>query len=101
MSELDLCVGELRNAAQSLTAVADGLTALFSGGNRNDAPNAPKIEPPKPVALEEVRAKLADISRSGKTDAVRELLSKYGADRLSAVDPARFADLLKDAEGLT
>ena len=31
MIELDLCVGELRSAAQSLNTVADSLTALFSG----------------------------------------------------------------------
>ncbi len=31
MSELDLCVGELRSAAQSLNSVADSLTSLFSG----------------------------------------------------------------------
>ena len=29
MSEVDLCIGELRIAAQSLAAVADSLTALF------------------------------------------------------------------------
>jgi hypothetical protein len=29
MSELDLCVGELRNAAQALGAAAESLAALF------------------------------------------------------------------------
>ena len=33
MSELAQCVGDLRNAAQSLTTAADSLTALFSVGD--------------------------------------------------------------------
>jgi hypothetical protein len=45
-----------------------------------------------------VRAVLAEKSRAGHTAEVRELLQKYGADKLSAVDPANYEALLKDAE---
>ena len=31
---------------------------------------------------------------------IRELLLKYGAPRLSGIDPANYHALLKDAEGL-
>ena len=42
----------------------------------------------KELTLEEVRAVLADKSRAGYTEQVKELLKKHGADKLSAVDPA-------------
>ena len=55
----------------------------------------------KPVAipkLENVRAVLADISRSGKTQQMKVLLAKYGAMKLSEVKPEDYTALLKDAE---
>jgi hypothetical protein len=102
MSELDLCVGELRSAAQSLNAVADSLAALFSG----DAKVAPKgqaasVQSAPPITLEQVRAALAEKSAAGHTEAIRGLLKKHGADKLSAIDPANYAALLADAEGLS
>lgn len=38
--------------------------------------------------LEEIRALLADKSRSGHSAEVKALISKYGADKLSEVDPS-------------
>ena len=95
-SELDLCVKELRTAAQSLNAVADGLASLFS--SKAETPEQP--EPPKVIALEEVRAVLAEKSRNGYTAEVRELLKQHGADRLSEIDPKNYAALLADSEVL-
>ncbi len=54
----------------------------------------------KSLTLEEVRAVLAEKSRSGHTEEVRELLSKHGADKLSEIDPAEYAALLAEAEVL-
>ena len=51
--------------------------------------------------MEEVRAVLSEKSHDGFTDEVRELLLKYGAPKLSGIDPKRYAALLKDAEVLT
>ena len=55
-------------------------------------------ETPKPIMLDEVRAILAEKSRAGYTSDVKALIAKYGADKLSDVDPANYAALLKDAE---
>jgi hypothetical protein len=103
MSELDICVSELRSAAQSLAAVADSLTALFSG-NQAESSTEVKTESAtpktKPLTLEEVRAVLAEKSRNGHTAKVRELLEKHGASKLSEIDPAKYAALLADAEVL-
>lgn len=60
---------------------------------------APEVEE-KPVTLEQVRAVLAAKSQAGKKAAVGELLQRYGATKLTAIDPAKFADLLHDAESL-
>jgi hypothetical protein len=58
-----------------------------------------KKEKPKPeIKLEDVRAVLAEKSRAGHTAEVRALLQKYGAEKLSAVDPANYEALMKDAE---
>ena len=101
MSELDLCVSGLRNAAQSLNSVADSLTALF-GGKQSEASAQPEQKPsaPKPLTLEAVRAVLAEKSRSGHTAKIRELLEKHGATKLSEIDPAKYAVLLAEAEVL-
>lgn len=41
---------------------------------------------------------LADKSRAGHTDEIRELLHKYGANKLSDVDPQNYEALIRDAE---
>ena len=100
MSELDLCVGELRSAAQSLNSVADSLTALFSG-SQPEKPVQPESKPTsKPLTLEDVRAVLAEKSRNGHTAKIRELLEKHGAAKLSEIDPQKYAALLAEAEVL-
>ena len=94
MSELDAVIKELRDTAASINLIADRLLSSFCGG---ETPG--DIE--KPLTLEEVRAVLANKSRDGFTAQIRELLQKYGADRLSAVDPVNYKALLRDAEELT
>ena len=58
--------------------------------------------PPKepPLTLEAVRAVLADKSRNGHTAEIRSLLQKYGASKLSEIDPTKYKALLSDAEVL-
>ncbi|MEA4939607.1 MAG: DNA ligase [Christensenella sp.] len=100
MSELDLCVSELRNAAQSLNSVADSLTSLFSGSQPRTSVQPESKPTSKPLTLEEVRAVLAEKSRNGHTAKIRELLEKHGAAKLSEIDPKNYAALLAEAEVL-
>lgn len=116
-------IGDLRSLADSLQAVADAvadngaaeaeLTATKEpekagrGGKaaakntaKKDAKAAKQEPEEKPLTLEEVRAVLAEKSRSGHTEEVRELLNKHGADKLSEIDPAEYAVLLAEAEVL-
>lgn len=55
----------------------------------------------KEIKFEDVRGLLATKSQAGMTAKVRELIQKYGATKLSEIDPKHYPDILKDAEELT
>ena len=100
-------IEDIRSLADSLQAVATALGQSDSEDTTapDPAPAAPPAQapadpPPKAITLEEVRAVLAERSHDGYTDQVRGLLQKYGAEKLSGVDPKHYAALLKDAEVL-
>jgi hypothetical protein len=58
---------------------------------------APVEEPEeKQPTLEEVRAAMADKSRDGHREAVKAIITKYGANNLSALDPKHYAAALKE-----
>ena len=48
--------------------------------------------------LEEVRAVLAKLSVAGHSAAVKSLIAKYGAAKLSELAPEHYVALLKEAE---
>ncbi len=116
-------IGDLRSLADSLQAVADAVEdngaveaeltttkepekagrsgkAAAKNTAKKDAKAAKQEPEEKPLTLEEVRAVLAEKSRFGHTEEVRELLAKHGADKLSEIDPAEYAALLAEAEVL-
>ena len=116
-------IGDLRSLADSLQAVADAVAdngaaeaeltttkepekagkagrAAAKNTAKKDAKAAKQEPEEKPLTLEEVRAVLAEKSRAGHTEEVRELLNKHGADKLSEIDPAEYAALLAEAEVL-
>lgn len=96
-AKLLLAVAEdLRSLADSVQAVAD---AMLSNEPTVDAePTVPA--PQKELTLEEVRAVLGEKSRAGFTAEIQALLQKYGASKLSGIDPKHYAALLKDVEVL-
>ena len=98
MSDMAQNIEELRSAAAAITDAANWLAQQFNS-DAEDAP-IPEAQPEKKpeLTLEQVRAVLADKSRAGHTAAVRDLLQKYGASKLSQVDPKHYEALLKDAE---
>lgn len=96
MGDMAAFVAELRNAAAAINGVADRLAEAFSAKEPDE--EAPDTEPM--LSLEEVRAVLAEKSRKGHTAEIRSLLLKYGADKLSQLDPANYKALLADAEVL-
>lgn len=102
MNDMAMTIEELRNAAAAINDAANWLAQQFSSLDKQ--PNkefAAKSEETKPVlTLEEVRAVLADKSRTGHTAEIRDLLKKYGASKLSLVDPKHYEALLREAEVL-
>lgn len=99
MNDMAQTIEELRTAAAAISAAADWLTKMFSG--ELQAANAPDSSPEAELTLEQVRSILADESRKGHTAEIRALLQKYGAAKLSGIDPANYKALLADAEVLT
>ena len=96
-------VSDLRKLANSVQAIVDAMTENEPTGSTQSEPSTPVAEPKpteKAVTLEQVRAVLADKSHDGFTAEVRTLLEKHGAKKLSEIDPASYAALLADAEGL-
>ncbi len=102
---------EKLNIGQALLDIADNVEKLLPHirtiGDAllsSPAKEEPATKQPSPASkdntytLEDVRAVLAEKSRECHTTEVRELLNKYGANRLSAVDPSNYAALMADAE---
>lgn len=52
------------------------------------------------VTFVQLRSRLSEISRNGHTAEIKELIAKYGADRLSDVAESDYVALLAEAEGL-
>ena len=96
-------VSNLRSLADSVQAIADAMAGNEPAEDAQlEQPAPTKVDKPptKAVTLEQVRAALAEKSQQGFTANVRALLEKYGAPKLSQIDPANYAALLADAEGL-
>ena len=98
ISELELAIKDLRSAAATINEVANTLAEMFST-TADEAPAAATPAEPQ-LTLEQVRAVLADKSRMGFTAEIRALLQKYGAPKLSGIDPANYKALVADAEVL-
>ena len=114
-------IDEVCAVAESLQGLAGSLRVLVEAVGSDEQPKAaqlaekaepkaktqakPKTAPEekpeeKQPTLTEVRAVLAEKSRSGKTAQVKETLIRHGADKLSNIDPAEYKALLADVEVL-
>ena len=94
MAELDAVVAELHRCGETLIAVSDNLRELFCSPDKQTVvEESPATE--KPIKLEDV---LARKSAEGHTTKVQALLRKYGADKLSRIDPVNYAALIAEAE---
>ncbi len=109
MGELADAVSELKRCGEILIGISETLMELFGSAEPEKQEETPKKTKTakkekrpeaKPITLEEVRAVLAEKSRAGHTEEVRELLARHGADKLSEIDPAEYAALLAEAEVL-
>jgi len=83
--------------AEAMTILNTASSSLGALMARMDVKEEPRERQEKQLTLVEVRAVLADKSRSGFTEQIRELLEKYGAPKLSEIDPARYQNLMDEA----
>ena len=106
-NDLSLELEELRkNTAklrEILSVVNDILAAISDIAGSIESALSNSQEKPKEiknsVTLEKVRGLLAQKSRAGKTAEVKELLTKFGVNKLSELDASKYDELLKEAEG--
>ena len=98
MSRIKLLM-EIKEDAENLaSSIGVFLTALESD---EELPKEEKVkQEEKTYEIEDVRKILADKSRSGHTVKIRELLEKYGAKKLSDINPGNYKDLVADVEKL-
>ena len=86
---------ELETCGQTLLKLAEALRAK----EETLAPEPQKNEPGSTkLTLEEVRKVAADKSRQGFTEEVQNLIHRYGAEKLSGLDAAKYEAFLKDLE---
>ena len=106
MNNLSADLEEIRKCTSKLGEIVSTISEIL--GTINDivisieSTFATPAEQPKAlkkaVTLEEVRAVLAEKSRAGKTAEVKELLAKFGVNKLSELDSSKYDELLKEAE---
>ena len=104
-SELNKVLSELKGCGKTLTSIADSLKDILSSidvesENAIEASTPPTDQTKKEYSFLDVRKKFVEVARAGHTEALKELLKKYGAEKLSSVDPSQYAAMLADAEAI-
>lgn len=112
MSELSQVLDEMISCGEGMIRAAQEIKAIFSDTAEESPakaetaapaaePAAVKAEPEKePIkySFTDVRKAFADKSHAGFTAQVKELISKYGASRLSDIKEEDYAALMADLE---
>ena len=91
MSKIKLAL----DVVEDLRSLADSIETL-AGTVEGNKPKE-KVEVNLPT-LEEVRAKLASLSKAGKQAQVRELITGFGVKKLSDIPREKYPELLEKVE---
>ena len=94
MSALETLLTELSEHSQSLQEAVKGIRELLSG----EEPEEKTLPEKKSFTIEEVRALLLDKRKTGFKEEIKALLIRHGAERLTDIDPAEYAAMMKEAE---
>lgn len=97
MSRIKLLKNVMVDAENLASSIGVLLTALESD---EELPKEEVKQNEKTYEIEDVRKILADKSRLGHTAKIRELLEKYGAKKLSQINPEKYVALVSDVEKL-
>lgn len=115
ISELYTLLEDLKRSGEAVVSAAEeigkmlcevdesaGSKTLENGSTGDEAakPNEAATSPKRTVTLEELRGALAKLNKKGFKEQVKKLLQDYGAERLSALDPEKYAEVIAEAEGI-
>ena len=81
----------------TLSRLVDVLEEIVQSSPGEEQPKRAESEEASPT-LEDVRTVLAKLSVAGHSAAVKALIAKFGAEKLSDIVPEQYAALLKEAE---
>ena len=95
----------MNEVVEAIKKIGEDVLSLAEKMEKADIPDEIEVIPAEKtektvssIKLEDIRAVLADISRSGKTAEMKSLLSKHGASKLSDLDPGEYEAILAEAE---
>ncbi len=119
MSEISALLDEIKSCGNTLISIYDELHNLIDSKDpdeekpktktrkkKSKPEEAPEIildeqpseETPKPLTFEEIQSSFVMKSRDGYTAEVKALITKFGAKKLSEIDPADYPALMKELE---
>lgn len=96
VSDLKALAESIETLVQTMEGQVEQPASQEKSKDKNTEPQTDAPANETQPTLEEVRAAMANKNREGKREAVKGILNKYGADKLTALDPTHFAQALKD-----
>ena len=101
MSELSQALDELVACGEGLIRAANAIREIFSAEAEPAAqPEESREEPSQRYTFAEVRKAFSAKSHAGYTEQIRALITRYGADKLSAVKEEDYPALMADLEAI-
>ncbi|CCJ32987.1 hypothetical protein [Caloramator australicus] len=103
--KIEITLNASEDLLEAIKSIAMFVGKINDEKNNEGADNSsvleekPKREQRK-ITLEELRSKLASISQSGKQKEVKNLIKKFGAEKLSEIKEEDYEELYKEAEKL-
>jgi hypothetical protein len=94
------------NVVEDLRSLADSIETLSKSLTDTNATDVEEVRKPETsqeektapkITFEDTRAILAVLTRQGKQEKVKELITKYGAKKLSDVPEDKYQELLDEA----
>lgn len=97
MSELSLVLDEMITCGENMIKAVNALKEIFSS-SIEETTGAPVVKTDKPYEFTDVRKAFSAKSHEGYTEEVKDLITKYGASKLSDIKKEDYPALMSDLE---
>ena len=97
MNELSMLLDDLIKHGEGIIEIAKEMKSMFS----SETTTLSEKKEEKTISFTDLRARLAEKSRDGFTADIKAILLKYGAEKLSAIQPSNYENVLNEVEALT